>query len=177
MKTARILLGIILIGAASAAWAQKVDVDWDREADFSKFKTYAWIESKHPAQGLWNQRVIDGVDAKLSAAGLKKVAPDAHPDLEVVYNSGVKEHTVVEGYDYGYRPWGWGWGPRPPRYYQSYVEKQATLIVDIADNSSKEMVWRAVARDTLADNSEKNLKTFNKALDKMFKSFPPKGRS
>jgi len=172
MRTARFTFAMVVL-LASAAWAQKVDVDWDRDADFSKFKTYAWTESKHPAHGLWAQRVMDGVDAKLAAAGLKKVDASAHPDLEVVYNAGIKEHTVVEDYDYGYRPW-WGWyGPRP-QYSTSYVEKQATLIVDLVDNSNKMMVWRSVARDTLADSSDKNLKTFNKTLDKMFKSFPPK---
>ena len=52
MKTDRILSGILflLLLAASAAWAQKVDVDWDRDADFSRFKTYAWTDSKHPAR-------------------------------------------------------------------------------------------------------------------------------
>jgi hypothetical protein len=36
------------------------------------------------------------------------------------------------------------------------------------------MVWRGTARDTLADSSDKNVKTFEKAMDKMFKNFPPK---
>lgn len=100
-----------------------------------------------------------------------------NPDLEVVYNAGVKEHTVVEGYDYGYRPWGW-YGPGPwygprPATTQSYQEKEATLPVDLVNNANKEMVWRGMARDTLADSSDKNVKTFNKAMDNMFKSFPP----
>jgi hypothetical protein len=74
--------------ARAQPWAQKVNVDWDRSTDFSKFKTHAWIESKHPGKGLWNQRIIDGVDAKLANAGLKKVDASANPDLEVVYNVG-----------------------------------------------------------------------------------------
>jgi hypothetical protein len=179
MKSWRVVLLALLLLGASAAWAQKVDVDWNRNIDFSKFKTYAWIESKHPGKGLWNQRIIDGVDAKLVKAGLKKVDASAKPDLEVVYNAGVKEHTVVEDYDYIYRPWGWyGWygyhpyGPRPVGT-QTYQEKEATLTVDLVDNSDKEMVWRGVAKDTLADSSDKNVKTFNKAMDKMFKNFPP----
>ena len=61
-----------------------------------------------------------------------------------------------------------------PRYSASYVEKQATLIVDLVDNSNKQMVWRGVARDTLADSSDENLKNFTKAMDKMFKIFAPK---
>ncbi len=113
------------------------------------------MESKHAGKGLWNQRIIDGVDAKLAKAGLKKVDASAKPDLEVVYNAGVKEHTVVEDYDYTYRPYGWygyhpWYGPRPIGT-QSYQEKEATLTVDLVDNSNKEMVWRGVAKDTLAD--------------------------
>ena len=82
------LFGNLVLLAAGAAWAQKVDVDWDRDADFSKFKTYAWTDSKHPAPGLWAQPVMDSVHAKLTAAGLTEVAPSAHADLEVVYNAG-----------------------------------------------------------------------------------------
>ena len=178
MKSWRVVLSALLMLGASAAWAQKVDVDWNRNIDFSKFKTYAWIESKHPGKGLWNQRIIDGVDAKLAKAGLKKVDASAKPDLEVVYNAGVKEHTVVEDYDYTYRPYGWYYGYRPwygarPITTQTYQEKEATLTVDLVDNSDKEMVWRGVAKDTLADSSDKNVKTFNKAMDKLFKNFPP----
>jgi hypothetical protein len=171
------LVAVLLYLAVSLAQGQKVDVDWNRNIDFSKFKTYAWMESKHPGKGLWNQRIMDGVDAKLAKAGLKKVEASANPDLEVVYNAGVKERTVVEGYDYYYRPWygahPW-YGPPVPVRTQSYQEKDATLVVDMVDNSGKEMIWRGTARDTLADNSDKNIKTFNKALGKMFKEFPPK---
>jgi hypothetical protein len=177
MKSWRVLVSAVVLLGASAAWAQKVDVDWDRNADFSKYKTYAWLESKHPGKGLWNQRIIDGVDAKLAKAGLKKVDSNANPDALVDYNAGVKEHPVVEGYDYSYRPWGWygpRYGPTGPTYTQSYQEKEATLLVDLVDNSNKQMVWRGTARDTLADSSDKNVKTFEKAMDKMFKNFPPK---
>jgi Domain of unknown function (DUF4136) len=95
MKLWRVVVPSLLLLAASTAWAQKVDVDWNHNIDFSKFKTCAWIESKHPGKGLWNQRIIEGVDAKLAQAGLKKADASAKPDLEVVYNAGVKEHTVA----------------------------------------------------------------------------------
>lgn len=52
-------------------------------------------------------------------------------------------------------------------------KKKRTLTVDLVDNSDKEMVWRGVAKDTLADSSDKNVKMFNKAMDKLFKNFPP----
>lgn len=117
------------------------------------------MESKHPAKGLWPLRIVDGIDKQLQAKGLKKVDASEHPDLKVVYNSGIKEKTTVEGYDYGYGygPW-WGWGGPRSVTYQTYIDKEATLIVDLVDTSDKEMVWRGVARDTLSDNPEKNQK-------------------
>jgi hypothetical protein len=175
MKQAVRYIAVLMLLVAPAAWAQKVDVDFNSNVDFSKFKTYAWLESKHPAKGLWPQRVIDGIDKQLQAKGLKKVEMSQNPDLEVVYNSGVKERTTVEGYDYGYGygPW-WGWGGPRSTTYQTYVDKEATLAVDLVDTAQKEMVWRGVARDTLSDSSEKNQKKLDKALEKMFKKYPPK---
>ena len=165
----------LIVLASMAAWAQKVDIDFNSNVDFSKFKTYAWLESKHPAKGLWPQRVMDGVDKQLQAKRLMRVEMSVHPDLEVVYNSGIKERTTVEGYDYGYGygPW-WGWGGPRSVTYQTYVDKEATLAVDLVDAAQKELVWRGVARDTLSDNSEKNQKKLDKALEKMFKKYPPK---
>ena len=177
MKTGRVLIGTAVLLLASMAWAQKVDVDFNSNIDFSKFKTYGWMESKHPAKGLWPQRIIDGIDKQLQAKGLKKVETGDSPELKVVYNSGIKEKTSVEGYDYGY---GWGpyWGWRGPHSvtYQTYVDKEATLVVDLVDTSDKEMVWRGVAKDTLSDNSGKNQKKLDKALQKMFKEYPPKNK-
>ena len=175
MKRALRWIPVVIFLAATTGWAQKVDVDFNSNVNFSKFKTYAWLESKHPAKGLWPQRIMDGVDKQLQAKGLMRVEMSVHPDMEVVYNSGVKERTTVEGYDYGYGygPW-WGWGGPRGTTYQTYVDKEATLAVDLVDTAEKEMVWRGVARDTLSDSSEKNQKKLDQALVKMFKKYPPK---
>jgi hypothetical protein len=178
MRTCRIALSILMALAARDAFAQKVIVDWDKTVDFSKFKTYAWIESKHPAEGLWAQRVVDGIDRQLTAKGLKKVDRSASPDLEVVYNSGVKERTIIVGYDYGYiyqDAYGplWARGPRN-RSHAMYVEKEGNLVVDLVDASKKDMVWRGVARDSLSDKTKKNERKLNKAIEKMFKRYPVK---
>jgi hypothetical protein len=78
MKTSRVKNQIFVVAAlcllsSVAAFAQKTNVDWDRQADFSKFHTYAWQKSPHPASRLWDQRVIDGVDRQLAAKGFTKV--------------------------------------------------------------------------------------------------------
>ena len=175
MKSAIRGLPLLLLFAATVAVAQKIDIDFNRNVDFSKFKTYAWLESMHLAKGFWPQRIMDGVDHELHAKGLKKVEMSDQPDLEVVYNAGVKERTTVEGYDYGY-PWGpwWEWGGPRTTTYQTYIDKEATLAVDLVNRGEKELGWRGIACDTLSDNSEKNQRKLDKGLDKMLKKYPPK---
>jgi len=48
-----------------------------------------------------------------------------------------------------------------------------TLVVDIFDAKSKELLFRGTASDELSDKVEKNQKKLAKASDKMFKDFPP----
>ena len=47
-------------------------------------------------------------------------------------------------------------------------------MVDLLDGSTKQLVWRGVARDTLSDNPLKHEKKINKAVAKMFSSYPPR---
>jgi Domain of unknown function (DUF4136) len=172
LRISTILLLTLLAGAA--AFAQKVNVDWDRGTDFSKFHSYAWQPSPDPAKGLWDQRVIDGVNQQLQSKGFRLV--DANPELWVVYTSHVKHEQQVVGTGYNMGPgWGWGdWGGPTTTTYNTYTYKQGTLVVDIADNNGHTLLWRGSATDTLSDNSDKNIKKLNSAVNKLFRNFPPK---
>jgi hypothetical protein len=101
MRASRVALYALTLLAGSDAFAQKVHVQFEKGVDFSRFKTYAWLESKHPADGLWAQRVVAGTEGQLTRKGLKRVDLLGNPDLEVRYNSGLKTRTVAEGCDYG----------------------------------------------------------------------------
>jgi hypothetical protein len=47
------------------------------------------------------------------------------------------------------------------------------LAVDIGDAKTHKLLWLSDARDTMSDNPDKNTKKSNKALEKMFKKYPP----
>ena len=68
----------------AVAFAQKVNVDFDPAADFSKFKTYAWVDGTPSPNPLGEQRIHDEVDKRMAAAGFTKAAAnprrrDRHP--------------------------------------------------------------------------------------------------
>ena len=70
----RISLGFVLtIGIASAALAQKVTTDYDKGTDFAQYKTFMWIKEPKTTNPLMRQRVIDDINAELTAKGLQLV--------------------------------------------------------------------------------------------------------
>jgi hypothetical protein len=87
MKASISTILVVAMLMATAALAQKVNIDWDRGTDFSEFHTYAWQPSTHPATGLWDQRIIDAVNTQLQAKGYKLV--ESNPDLWVVYRNSI----------------------------------------------------------------------------------------
>jgi hypothetical protein len=58
-----------------------------------------------------------------------------------------------------------------------FRRRAGTLVVDLLDAASRELVWRAVARDTLSDKTDKNAKKLAKATKKMFEDFPPESEA
>jgi hypothetical protein len=50
--------------------------------------------------------------------------------------------------------------------------QEATLIVNLAESSKKELVWRAVIRENVGDDLEKNFQMVNKGVAKAFKDYP-----
>lgn len=161
---------VLLLFAVANATAQKVAVDWDHDADFSKYKTYTWIESKYPGPELAAKRIIAAIESQLAAKGLQKVQ-GAEADLAVAYNVGSKERVSVQGYDYGYGRYRWGGGTVR---YDTTTYTEATLLVDLVDAKAHSLVWRGTASDTVSDKPEKNEKKIQKAAEKMVKKYPPK---
>lgn len=152
--------------------AQKVNIDWDRNENFSQFHTYAWQKSPHPAKGLWDQRIVDGIDKQLQSKGLQRV--DSDPDMWVVYSNSIRDQKQVVGTGYNMGPgWGWGWWGPTTTTYNTYVTREGTLVVELANAKDHQLLWRGSATGTISDNSNKNIKTLNNALNKLFKNYPP----
>ncbi len=160
---------IILSMLAVSAAAQKVIVQFDRAADFSKYKTFAirngQLNSKNPAlnSDLVKKRFDSDIERYLTARGLTEAAD--HPDLNVVYRFGTAREVKVETY-----PAGWyGWGTRAVRV--PYAE--GTLVIDLRDPSTHSLVWRAISSEAKEDPNKIEGK-LDDMVKKSFEKYPPK---
>src|SRR5262245_30835176 len=176
MKGLRIIRSFcFLLIISCIAQAQDVKVDWDKTTSFAGFRTYAWGNNTSAHNPIMNQRIIQGIESQLAAKGLQKVEAAADPDLVVQYHAATTTETQINTIDTGTwgRGWGYGWGGGGMSTSTVNKIPVGQLVVDIGDVKNKRYIWRGTASGTISDNPEKNEKTLNKAIVKMFDKFPP----
>ena len=170
LQKAMFALTAMMFLLAGKSSAQQVKTDYDRSADFSHYKTYSW-EKVQTADPLWAGRIKEAVNAALTAKGLTPV--ESGGDIAVVAIEMTKNqqtlNTFYDGFGGGWR-WGGGFG-NATTTVDNY--KVGTLVVDLFDAKSKQVIWRGSSSDTLSDKSDKNIKNLDKGVQKMFDHYPP----
>ena len=165
------VVGVILL-TAMASFAQQVKTDFDRDSDFGKYKTYSWekVQTQDP---LWVDRIKEAVNSALAAKGWARV--DSGGDVALIAVESTQDqqtlNTFYDGFGGGWRWRGFGGFGDSTTTVDTY--KVGTLVIDLFDASTKKLIWRGSASDTLSDKSDKNIKTLDKAVQKMFDRFPP----
>ena len=138
---------ILTLLAALTAFAQKITVEFDEAANFSKYKTFAirdgQLNSRNPALNseLVKKRLDADIERALTAKGLTKVSGPS--DLNVRYRFGSVRKAELESYPAGWR----GFGTRIVRV--PYTE--GTLVIDLRDPTTRSLVWRAISRQEKID--------------------------
>ena len=167
---------IVLIGLAfflaNASFAQQVKTDYDRAANFSQYKTYSWEKVQTP-DPLWVDRIKAAVNATLAAKGWTQV--ESGGDISIIAMEINRDHQSLNTYydDFG-GGWRWrGFGGFGESTTTSETYTVGTLVVDLFDAKTKNLVWRGVSSGMLSDKSDKNIKNLNRGVQKMFQHFPP----
>lgn len=177
-RTRLLVVAAAVVCAVGVLSAQSVKFDFDPTVDFSKYTTYFWAKTDPTPNDLANQRILAEVDHWLTTKGLTKAPQDKASVAIVSLVTTEKEKSINTFYDtmgggWGYRGWG-GMGMGSATTTTS-TYTTGTMIVDMYDASTKKLVWRGIATDTLSDDPQKNAKKVQKATEKMFKDkFPPK---
>ena len=160
---------ILSLLAAHGVFAQKVTMEFDQAADFTKYKTFAirenHLNSKNPAlnSDLVKKRIDADIVRYLTAKGLTEVSGKS--DLNVRYQFGSARKTEVERY-----PAGWyGMGTRVVRVPYS----EGTLVIDLRDPTTRSLVWRAIASEEKSDPAKIEGK-LDDMVKKSLEKYPPK---
>jgi len=189
MKTILRLLTCVTIAAwlPAPAAAQKISYDYNRSADFSRLKTYAFRDCTRTDHPLVDERINAAVAAQLAARGFTR--DDDNPDMYVTTRQAFKTEKEYSAYTTGFGayPWGWstgwGWAWHPywdpvwnPSWYTNVHVRDivvGTLTIDLTDAASEELMWRGVGVKDVHESSSPSKvdKRVNRAVAKIFKNF------
>lgn len=172
-----ILFSLMVLSLLSSCSSITVSSDYDRDANFASYKTYAFTQEAYqlPVGDINRKRLMDAVASELALKGFTPSdQPDVLIDLKITAQqkeSATAYNTGGYGAGYGYR-WGGGFSTTTINVEQ-YVE--GTLFVDMIDNSKKQLVWQGRGVDTLDPDasSEKREKNINYAVKQIFTKYPP----
>jgi hypothetical protein len=179
MRRRAIAATVVLLALASApAMAQKVYVDYDTTADFSSFKTFAWVDTDTTSLKA-DYPEVDGliknnITYYLVKAGLKE--DPENPDLKVTYHtsSNTQTQTMSATFGYGYGT-GWSWGPYwAPAIASGTIStdfKKGMLVIDIWNPRTREAVFRGTAVESIGDDPLKTVKKIDKSIDKIVQAY------
>lgn len=160
--------------------AQDVTYNFDQSTDFSKFKSYKWVqitEGAHPDQ-LVDQQIKAALDAELVKKGLSKTDND-NADLYIGYQLAIGQEKQINAYNTGGMGWGygarWGGGMSTTTATTSTIHI-GTMVLDMYIPEAKQLVWRGRASKTLDAKAkpDKRQKNLAKAATKLLKNYPPK---
>jgi hypothetical protein len=166
MKSRALFLALGTLTALACS-TLRTSVDYDRSLDFLRYRTFAF-RTGTPARREITQRHIEHViAASLEARGLAQVIGE-RPDLRIFTHVVVENQRSIDTIVYGY-------GGRSGGIVTTNVITipVGTLIVDLVDTFSDELVWRGTATDTIGSDSAARDEQLREAVARMFEGFPP----
>lgn len=171
-RASSIAMALLFLIAAPIV-AQDVSTNAMPGVDFSKYHTYKWVSiegASYPNQ-IIDAEIKQSVDSQLAAKGLTKTDGDK-ADLYIGYQTAVRQDKQWNAYGMG---GGVRWGGGMATATSSTINV-GTLVVDMYDPSTKQLVWTGKMSKALnpSSNQAKNQKNLDKAMAKLMKNYPPK---
>lgn len=165
------IVGMTCLLLATPAMAASITLDYARDFDFSKVKTFQYVETDKtkPANAMMADRIVALLKEKLKAGGLREVTED--PDMYVTYHVTAQQNLVLNTSTYGYGGYGRGWGgwgggmASSTTTVMTYIE--GTLIIDAYKAEDKKMVWRGTGTVTVGRKPDKQIRQVETILRKL----------
>jgi hypothetical protein len=166
-----VMIALLLLSSCSSV---RVAADYDKNANFDNFKTFAFYKpgiDKAEINDLDKRRILRAIETELLGKGFTK---SKTPDMLVSLFTKSREKINIHnhgfyGYGWGWSPWYWG-GP-----YGSHVSRsvEGTLYIDLIDANKKELVWQGMGTGYLTKNVEKKEARIKEFVANIMERYPP----
>lgn len=184
MNTPAKVMLLLPLFLCSLLLSAQVKSDYDKDTDFTKYKTYTFKGWEKNSDSILNkfdkERILNAFASELASRGFTK--DDANPDIAITLylvvdnKSSTTAYTTYNGgMGYGMGRWGWGMGAGMGSATTNYSEddyQQGTLVIDFYDTGTKGLVWQGVYTGVVQDKPQKREKSIPKNVSKLMKQYP-----
>ncbi len=165
---------LLLLLVATSCVSVRVASDYDKNANFGSYKTFAFFKSgidKAEISDLDKRRILRAVEAELLAKGFTK---SENPDLLVSIFTKSREKINIHNSSFGPYGYGWGWSPYYWNNYNTVSRStEGTLYVDLIDANKKELIWQGLGTGYIAQGMEKKEARIKEFVMKIMEKYPP----
>jgi hypothetical protein len=165
---------VIVAGCATMHVSSHVD----RGVMWSKYRTFDWGPADALPPGdprldkdpFFQDRVEGAIEKAMAARGFEWSAPAEQPDLLIHYHASITERLDVDAIDRGNSPC-----VRDDCRGRVFSYEAGTLVVDIVDASTKVLLWRGWAQDSVEGvlgNRDRLRRRIDEGVARMFLAIP-----
>lgn len=165
MRFTTLIAAALLALITSTAKADTLTYDYDRTADFTKLRTYAWVLGAPIPDELTDRRIVAAFDAQLATKGLAPTAKDMQPDVLVWYDASFGRDLQIVGS-----------GGRLAGFGTARAERivTATIALEIVDAKTGAPLWHGVTSHEVNLNAspESRDREIAKMAEKLLRKYP-----
>jgi hypothetical protein len=115
------------------------------------------------ATSITNRALVDDLTRAFQARGY---VLSANPDFTVAYYASTREKLDITTWNYGYSWRRW------PRYADVTQYTEGTVIVDVIDPATKELLWRGQGVSAVSNDPAKYTRDLDKTVTAILNKFP-----
>lgn len=167
-------LPVALLLLVSSCVTVRVATDYDKNADFNQYTTYAFYKpgiDKAKISDLDKKRILRAIDTELNTKGMTK---SESPDLLISIFTKERERVDVYQNNFGY---GWGWDPWwYGGFYGNSVSTstEGSLYIDFIDAKNNELIWQGLGTAQLITNDmDKKEERIQQIVREILNEYPP----
>lgn len=172
-----VLISLLFFSCSSL----RTSSQYDEERDFSSFKKFSfmgWTSDTRIMSDDDKALIEQSVKNELESRGMEysKFNGDVVISLFIIIDQGTQQsaymdhYTPFGGYTYSV-PWAWHYGYGKPNYRQHTYET-GTLIIDMFDEKSKQLVWQGIVQGKVNEKPEARQYRLPKVISAVFKDYP-----
>ena len=176
------LLALATLALAGCASGPEIRADYDRAADFGKYRSYGFVANAGTDSGdfksLSTQMLQNAAAREMEARGYVR---SDDPDLVINFKGQLEEKVDIEstpapyyGPGWGYAGWGgayWGgWGGTEVTTRRYNV---GTLVMDVVDREKRQVVYQGGVEGVVTREMMQNREaSINAAVGHIFSKYP-----